>query len=807
MRTKLILIMVLCFTVFSIKAQVIRLIDKSDLQGISNAHIINFDTTKSVITNQKGYADLSNFDLNEILFISHKSFQSILTTKADIIKNKNEIMLTDNVFNLNETVITANKTNQTILNIPNKVEVISSKQIMLLSPQTSADLLQQNGNVFIQQSQMGGGSAVLRGFESNKILLVVDGVRLNNAIYRGGHSQYILTIDPSAIENTEIIFGPGSVIYGSDALGGVISFNTKNPIFWSDDKFHATGSASIRYSSANNEKHGNLYLNYSKKKWGFVTTFSYKDLGDLRTGAVRNPLYGDWGKRTFTSEFINGKDSMISNSDYNLQKNSAYSQLDFMQKIIYKLNDNVNFSLNFQLSNSSNINRYDRLTETSSGKPSYAEWYYGPQFRNLISLNTQFEKSNILYDKANLIIAYQNIKEDRISRKFNSTNRKHQNESVKVFSLNYDLQKQISKNDLFVYGIEAIYNDVQSEAYNEKITTSALSYNTATRYPDAGSEMFSAALFASNSWTINKKLKFSQGLRFSAISLNALYSDSMMKITKFPFDNEIKQQSSALNGNLGIVFLPGNDWKIASTLSSGFRVPNVDDVSKVNDSKGSDKLLIIPNPDLKAEYAYNADITIGKMIQNRIQIEGTGFYTLLQNAIVSRPTTLNGIDSVQYEGIWSKVITNVNAGEAYVYGFQAAIKAQVSPSFSINSSLSYSFGHVKSDGVPLDHIPPVYGITTFKLEKVKFKGEFFIRYNGWKRLKDYSPSGEDNLMYATSAGTPSWYTLNLRCSYQFNKYLNLVIGIDNITDLHYRVFASGISAPGRNVSLTIRTNF
>jgi hemoglobin/transferrin/lactoferrin receptor protein len=148
-----------------------------------------------------------------------------------------------------------------------------------------------------------------------------------------------------------------------------------------------------------------------------------------------------------------------------------------------------------------------------------------------------------------------------------------------------------------------------------------------------------------------------------------------------------------------------------------------------------------------------------------------------------------------------------NAGSAYVCGLQGSILAQVTRSFSILSNLTYTYGYDETEGEPLDHIPPVFGMTSLRLEMKKFKGDFYIMYNGWKRISQYSSSGEDNEKYATPYGMPSWYTLNLKLSYQIVKYLNIELGMENILDEHYRKFASGISSPGRNVIVALRGNF
>lgn len=86
----------------------------------------------------------------------------------------------------------------------------------------------------------------------------------------------------------------------------------------------------------------------------------------------------------------------------------------------------------------------------------------------------------------------------------------------------------------------------------------------------------------------------------------------------------------------------------------------------------------------------------------------------------------------------------------------------------------------------------------------KFSANFFVNYNGWKKAKNYSTSGEDNAQYAPVEGMPAWFTANLRVSYKVYKYITIQSGIDNIFDTQYRTFSSGINAPGRNIFAVIR---
>ncbi|HSN49703.1 MAG TPA: TonB-dependent receptor, partial [Bacteroidales bacterium] len=227
----------------------------------------------------------------------------------------------------------------------------------------------------------------------------------------------------------------------------------------------------------------------------------------------------------------------------------------------------------------------------------------------------------------------------------------------------------------------------------------------------------------------------------------------------------------------------------------------------LNESNSQDSVIIVPNPNLKPEYAYNLEFSVGKTIGGKVRLEGSAFYTWITDALRVSPFTYNGQDSLFYDGVMSRVYASQNAGKAHIYGFQGSLLAQVTGAFSITSNLSYTLGQINEGNVPLDHIPPVFGMTSFQLELKKFKGSFYVMYNGWKRLSDYSDSGEDNLTYATPEGTPAWYTLNLKTSYQIMKNINVEVGLENILDEHYRKFASGVSSPGRNLIVGLRGTF
>ncbi|MCC6814795.1 MAG: TonB-dependent receptor [Saprospiraceae bacterium] len=721
---------------------------------------------------------------------------TVLNAQTELITNNDTLSST-----LDEVIYSVHKNENKRKDVPNQINIISRKDIQFLNPQSSADMLINSGAVFVQKSQQGGGSPNLRGFEASRVLIVIDGIRMNNAIYRAGHLQDVITIDNNLIDRTEVLFGPSSTIYGSDALGGVMHFYTRKPVFKSEANNMITANAYTRWSSANNESTTHLDINLAGNRFSSLSGITYSNFGDLRSGKNRNPFYDSTFFRREYVERINGVDSIIANDRYTKQIFSGYKQFDLFQKLAFKQNKNITHTLNLQYSTSSDIPRYDRLTEYRNGRLRFAEWYYGPQSRFLGAIQSEI-KANTFFNKMNISLAFQDIGQDRISRSFRSNNRTSQLEQVKVYSINVDAHKLLNPKNELNYGLELVHNRVNSEANTYNIITDSIS-SAVTRYPDGGSQMSSIAAYFSHLGSIGSRLKIQEGIRYSLSSLKAKFVNK--QFFPFPF-NEIEQNNNSLTGNLGLVFNPCNSLRISGMGSTGFRTPNVDDLTKIFES--SKGILIVSNPDLKPEYTINVEAGIEYQLNETHTLSLNAWNTWMDNAMVLKNYKYEGKDSIDYLGTLSQVQALQNVNKAFIRGLSASYKIQLSEKYSFNSSITYTYGRYKEVEkdtlVPLDHISPVFGRTGLSYNEKNFQYEIYALYNGWKRIKDYSPSGEDNLQYATSLGMPSWATINFKASYSMCKNLTIQAGIENILDTHYRYFASGISAPGRNVYITLR---
>jgi hemoglobin/transferrin/lactoferrin receptor protein len=735
---------------------------------------------------------------------------------------------TGNYLNLDEVVISASKFNERKKNIVQKIDLLNSRYIEKANAQNTGDLLISTGNVFVQKSQQGGSSPVIRGFEASRVLLIVDGIRMNNAIYRAGHLQNVITVDQNMLQGVEVLYGPSSTMYGSDALGGSVHMITKEARLAADSQpYSFSGTAFARYSTANNEKTGHANINLGYRKVGFLTSVTFSDFGDMKMGDRYPDKYPDFGRRKQYVTQPNGSyvDSVINNSDDRIQTFSGYRQWDFMQKIRYQQSEKINHVLSLQFSNSSDVPRYDRLQDVRNGTLRYADWYYGPQKRNLYSYTLEAKDLNGFADRVRFTASYQDIEESRQTREYRRYDRfDSRREHVTVAGFVLDTRKDWGNNELTL-GTDIQLNDVKSVADRTNLLTGAVS-KLDTRYPDGKNKLNAFGIFAQHTYKFkNKKWVLNDGIRFQGNSLHSTINDN--SFFNLPV-TEIKQNPKAITGNAGLIYFPGQATRVSFGLSSGFRAPNIDDAARVFESSTAQQRVVVPNPDIKPEYTYNAELNASHLVTGKIRFDAGVYYTLFRNAIALAPYPLNGQDSIPYNGANCEVVANQNVNKAYLYGFNVAITADLSSHVSFLTTINYTYGRYETnpdkltsiyeqqpDGTyqlvkanvsskPLDHVPPVFGKTSLEYRNKLVTAEAYALYNGWKKLDQYNPDGEDNPQYATADGMPGWITLNLRASLRLNGQFELQAALENILDRNYRYFASGFSAPGRNLMIALR---
>lgn len=792
----------------------IQIVDEEN-EGLPFAHVINRSTHALFSADSAGMAEVVYSSLTDSIEVSFIGYEMVEHTVQRIKESGGIISLRPTAFT-HQAVTVVGRMGLHQDELPYEVINISSKDIQSVASSNTADVLHQSAGIFIQKSQAGGGSPIVRGFEANKLLLVVDGTRLNNSIYRSGHLHNAISVDPAILQRIELILGPNALLYGSDALGGVIHFITKSPLYRNGKPAYAL-NASSKVATATKERTLHLDGSRTKGKHGFLASFSYSSFGDILSGKKTNPKYPEFGKRLFYVKHIRGKDTALHNPNPFLQVGSAYQQWHFLQKWKYYLNKENQITTNLQYSSGSDIPRYDQLTQIKNGKPKWAQWDYGPLFRTLASVTMDNSAKHYLSDKFKLIGAYQRIGEERIKRKFQRDRIQHNIERLNIFNLTLDFQKALDRfyESEISYGADLQFEQLYSTAYSTTLSSNTPTYNILTRYPDGKNTSSAGGIYFLLNSSITPGFKLQAGGRWSINSLQVHYKQRSIILWPDSYYSGITNQNRALTGSMGFNWTPHPTWLIRGLVGTAFRAPNIDDVAKLRVKNGE---VLIPNPLLTPEHSRNIEVSTSKTWplpgSGSITANGTVFYTSLRNVIVRRARALpNGDSSLIIDGDPYTTVAHVNEESGAIKGVSLRISGHCGKHFTATASITEIRGYAidsKSQTKPLAHIPPTYGFVSLKYNHdLNEKGSWLQsgvvwRFNAAKPLEEYAPSSSDNLIYATKEGTPAWQTWDIGLTYHNSFFGDIKIGITNLLDLHYRPFASGISAPGRNYYLSLK---
>ncbi len=790
------------FACLQSKAQEVTVFDEESQKPLLGVLISSKEPKTNTLTNEAGKANIASYSSKKPLSFSLQGYQSQTLNWEQLQASNFSVYLNPSPFTLATTVISASRWNQNAEDVPGKVRQLDSEWLDLRNPSTTADWLGSSGEVFVQKSQLGGGSPMIRGFSANRLLYSIDGVRMNTAIFRSGNLQQVISIDPFSLQNTEVLFGPGAVMYGSDAIGGVMVFETLRP-----DHEHQKlqGNLVSRFSSAYSEETFHADFTYGKGKWAFVTSASYFDFGDLIMG--KNKGQASYLRSSYVAR-INGTDQEITNPNPRKQIGSGYKQVNLMQKISFKASKNSTIDYGFHYSSSSDVPRFDRLIEKSNGKLRFARWDYGPQRWMMQQLNWKTTNPTKIFDQAKITAASQFFEESRIDRRVGNVTQFERVEKVQASSLNVDFIKTLFKSHFINYGFEAVINQVDSKGQSLNISNQLISPASA-RYPN--STWTSWAVYANYVTPLSTKWKMQSALRYNINGIEADFSNNQ-KFYPLPVI-QFKDNYHSITGNLGFVYQLDPSFSISPQVSTGFRAPNVDDMGKIFDSQPGS--LMVPNPQLQPEYAYNAELNLNKVLLGTIKLDVTGYYTRLDQAMVRRPTTFNGQTELLYSGQMSKLFSIQNAAFAEVKGIQAGIELVLSRQLLFSSNYNWQKGVEELDNTitnPSRHAAPNFGATKLRFQSKKMTLELSSQYSAAMPFEKM-PLEEIGkpAIYATDANgkpySPSWMIFNLAARIPISSFLQINAGIENLLDLQYRGYSSGIVSPGRNFQVSVKGTF
>ncbi len=677
----------------------------------------------------------------------------------------------DTVIVLDEMVVSAMRSTEVQrLNQPLSLSVAQPTLASRSAGSVTAHLLRDVAGVHVQQTSAGQGAVVLRGMVGNQVLVLVDGIPMNNGTYRDGPGQYLATIDPETVERIEIVRGPASVLYGSDAQGGVVNIITTS-------HSHA-GGASVRAagvgSSADNSVRGRFSAGYRGARWTIGVGGSLSSVGDLRAG-------GDVGTQTPTGFTTTGLDA----------------EVEFTPSARHSFNGVVQqFSL-------SDVPRYDRYVTFRAPVPGRdAEHLFNPQTRQLAHARHIFEpgKAGLTRLVSTVSLATQREGRSRISLEGDG-----QPADERTFWRDdvYTPGASVVGSSFFVvagrpimlsWGADWQHDILNSSGYLEDLTNGTrtpLVIDAGTgiietgNFPD-GAEADRVGVFLSAEAPLAEAVRLSLGGRWSRFH-NAATLDA-------DFGGTVSNSSAALTGQLGLVLAPAPPWRVAVRIAQGFRAPNLYDLTRVGPVPGG---IALPNPDAEPEHSVSAEVTV-RYATARAAFDVTAYYTRVTDFIDRVPGDFLG--DTLFNG--ERVFQGRNVGTARIRGIEAEAAAGLGP-LRLQTSVQYTHGDQKTPGggdEPMSKIPPLGGHASVRwnVPVRSLSVEYLLR---WSLEQDRLGSRDLQDPRIPSGGTTGFATHGVRASAAISPLLNISAGVENLTDALYRTHASGVDAAGRHVWL------
>ncbi|MEY3874810.1 MAG: hypothetical protein RL363_1531 [Bacteroidota bacterium] len=648
----------------------------------------------------------------------------------------------DSVFKILDTITVTSR------QWPNKKELLPysytvKKAIQIENFRTTPEALMGASGVFIQKTNHGGGAAFIRGLTGNQTLIILDGIRLNNATYRYGPNQYLNTIDVYTIDEVEVFKGTGAVEYGSDAMGGVVYIHSKTPKYSNSKGIH--GEAIVKLLGEKMEKTVRTSIEISREKFALQAGVSIKKFGDLIGGAgigTQSPSgYAENGF-DFKMKFkVSNTDELIASSKLLIQ-----NDVPIYHKIILE-----NYLVNKIAKQTGNLN--------------YLKW---------------IKKTNQHWFKEiHLTPSFQISAEARENNKNNSNTYKYEKDIVNTTGINLDILSTPSANWRINSGIDYYYDKIESNIWEKNLQSSVITLKRGL-YPNASSSE-NISVFNLHKVDINK-WHIEGGIRWNKYVIN-LYDSAIGHVSISP---------TALVGNGGITYSINTENNLYTSIASGFRAPNVDDMGSLGIV---DFRYEIPASNLKPEKSVHYELGY-RYTKKTTKIQLSLFYLSLKDIINRQKITGQIINGYQ-------VYEKKNAESSFIKGFEFNAALPLSTSLSWTANLTYTYGQNVTKNEPMRRIPPVFGQQEFTWKRKNTQLQLNHLFAG---KQDRLAQGDIDDNRIGTNGTPNWNVLNLMWSKQFNK-IQFQLGALNLLNEKYKTHGSGIYGMGRTYSVQIKVSY
>jgi hemoglobin/transferrin/lactoferrin receptor protein len=644
-----------------------------------------------------------------------------------------------------EVIISARRIGAADHPAPEAITLIGAKELTRDAARTVPEALSGATGVFLQKTNHGGGSPFIRGLTGNQNLMLIDGIRLNNATFRYGPNQYLATIDPLTTERIEVVRGSGSVLYGSDAIGGVVQVFTRNPEY-SSRGFKTGGNFMAKWMSRDMEKTGRGEIQLAGEKVAFLGGFTYNDFGDIYAGK-------GLGKETPTGY-------------------TGYSGDGKLRVALGKENEMI---LAYHYARQDDVPRYDKIIT------SHEKYHFDPQIRQLGYLRLHLSNKNPWIKKINYVISFGQSDETRLLQKREQEKITTEQDIVNTFGGSVEILSQGSEKWTFTSGVDYYYDKVGSkktEKLNGEVTEKRGYYTD-------GSTSTSVAVYTSHNYTLNKFI-LGAGIRVNGYKI--MVEDEL-------FGNVDNQPVAFVwNGSAG--YSISHRHFVVGSVYSSFRAPNINDLSSFGSFNYGTE---VPNPDLKPERSITYELGY-KTSYERFSGSLFLFQNNLSDLIERVPATWNGQDTIESEKVYRKE----NFASAIVRGIEMAAGYRILPQLSLDGNLTYTYGRNETLDEPMTRIPPLFGRLRMQYD---FPSGIWIRAEYLAAGEQSRLSASDiKDTRIPDEGTPGWNLVNLKLGYQWNRLI-AAVGVNNVFNEAYRTHGSGVDGYGRNLQVEIRIGF
>ncbi len=667
---------------------------------------------------------------------------------------------------LPETIIRAPRARETVTTNAAKVTVISGEDIRKTGQDSLPRAISQAAGVWVQETNYGGGAPVIRGLIGNQILILLDGVRINDSTTRVGPNQSLNTIDPNIVERVEIIRGSSSVKYGSDAIGGVISIWTK--------RRKAKGQDSAEYMRPIQAEFNG---NYNSAAQGGIASLSTSgaidDHGLLLIGSVHD----------FSDQRAGGNITI---------PNTGYNGFSLFGAYEYMVGEKKTLRFTGRANRDFNVPRTDRLNPGYAPDGSIAPtansevWHYSLQDRRGYQLSFTDEDPGDFVDALQIRANVHSYREQRNRRKTGATTDRFEQDEVQTVGAAADWRKSIGHDSLLTWGFDFSYDTVDSV---RRDTTAGVTVDKGGAFaPD--SQYARAGLFIQDEMLGFDPWFVTVGLRYS-------YFDFSFR----DFGTNVKQAGNfdALTASAEVSRELGDGITMTATLAQGFRAPNLDDLANDGSFAGGDELA---NPNLDPESSLMAELALEVRKQ---RWGGTlAVFATRVDDFIGRVLIDEGVPGVDGDEIYRRE----NTGTVDLVGAELGVRRQLmstnSP-FAVSATASYVRGTQDDpqlgSNIAARRIPPLNGVVSLDYNpsepyyKVGYARFFANWADGQSRLHPQDVS--DPRIHPN--GTSGWTTWNLDFGGSINADSDWWVGLYNLSDKSYRVHASGFNAPGRRI--------